>query len=147
MYCDGCILDGEVFNDSNSPQLNDGVRGIGFISGYMNFPRPLGSDLYYGDHATLHIPLWKTYYPHGDAPPPYDEAVALPHQIPQQFIALVDEVTTHHRTIPVTMAEIEQNIQPQICDPSAEISTNQLFVENGNYLFIFNLILTHNKHN
>lgn len=99
----------------------------------MNFPRPLGNDLYYGDHATLHIPLWKTYYPHGDAPPPYDEAIALPHQIPQQLIGLVDEVNTHHRTIPITITENEQNVERQTCDPLSESSTNQLFEENGNF--------------
>lgn len=119
--------------------MGDGVRGIGFISGYMNFPRPIGSDLYYGDHATLHIPLWKTYYPRGDAPPPYDEAIALPHQIPQQFNGLVDEVTTHHRTIPVTMTEVEQNVQPQTCISETELSTHQSLVEDCNlfHYFIF----------
>lgn len=132
------VVDGEVFSDPNSLQMGEGVRGIGFISGYMNFPRPLGADLYYGDHATLHIPLWKTYYPRGDAPPPYDEAIALPHQIPQQFIGLVDEVTTYHRTIPVSMTEIEQNVQPQTCDAEIEPSANQPFIVNGNS----NLLLT-----
>lgn len=97
----------------------------------MNFPRPLGPDLYYGDHATLHIPLWKTYYPRGDAPPPYDEAIALPHQIPQHMNGLVNEVSTHHRTIPVTMTEVEENILPQTCNPETETSTNELFLENG----------------
>lgn len=125
------IIDGEVFSDPNSPQLGEGVRGIGFISSYMNFPRPLGTDLYYGDHATLHIPLWKTYYPRGDAPPPYDEAIALPHQIPQQFIGLVDEVTTHHRTIPLTMTGFEQNVQPQNCNSEIESSSNQILLEDG----------------
>lgn len=100
----------------------------------MNFPRPLGTDLYYGDHATLHIPLWKTYYPRGDAPPPYDEAIALPHQIPQQFIGLVDEVTTHHRTIPLSMTDFEQNVLPQNCNSEVESSTNQILLENGNML-------------
>lgn len=131
-------LDGEVFSDPNSPQIADGVRGIGFISSYMNFPRPLGTDLYYGDHATLHIPLWKTYYPRGDAPPPYDEAITLPHQIPQQFNGLVDDVTTHHRTIPVTMTEIEPNVQAHICDSATEPSANQSVLENG---MIFNSFL------
>ncbi|VVC25490.1 Hypothetical protein CINCED_3A001137 [Cinara cedri] len=124
------MSNGEVFTDSNSPQIGEGVRGIGFISGYMNFPRPINTDLYYGDHATLHIPLWKTYYPRNDAPPPYDEAIALPHQIPQQFNRLVDEVTTH-RTIPVTMTEIEQNLQLHTCDPETEqTTTNQTLLEN-----------------
>lgn len=137
-------VDGEAFSDPNSPQMGDSVRGIGFISGYMNFPRPLGSDLYYGDHATLHVPLWKTYYPHGDAPPPYDEAIALPHQIPQQFSGLIDEVTTHHRTIPVTLTEIDQNVQPQTCDPLIEAAANQTLVEDSNtfnvYTFMYNII-------
>lgn len=134
------FIDGEVFSDPNSPQMGEGVRGIGFISGYMNFPRPLGTDLFYGDHATLHIPLWKTYYPRGDAPPPYDEAIALPHQIPQQFNGIVDEVTTnHHRTIPVTMTEIEENIQPQTCDPETESFTNQLILDDGSIYFISKL--------
>jgi len=131
-------VDGEVFNDPNSPQIADSVRGIGFISSYMNFPRPLGTDLYYGDHATLHIPLWKTYYPRGDAPPPYDEAIALPHQIPQQFNGLIDEVTTHHRTIPVIMTEIEPNVQLQTGDSEIESSANQLILENG---LMFNMYL------
>lgn len=127
------VIDGEVFNDSNSPQIGDGVRGIGFISGYMNFPRPINTDLYYGDHATLHIPLWKTYYPRNDAPPPYDEAIALPHQIPQQFNGLVvDEVSAHHRTIPVTMTEVEQNLLLHTCNPEIEQTTDQTFLEEGN---------------
>lgn len=124
------MSNGEVFNDPSSPQIADSVRGIGFISSYMNFPRPLGTDLYYGDHATLHIPLWKTYYPRGDAPPPYDEAIALPHQIPQQSNGLIDEVTTHHRTIPVIMTEIEPNVQLQTGDSETEPSANQMIVEN-----------------
>ncbi|XP_022177012.1 uncharacterized protein LOC111038280 [Myzus persicae] len=124
------MSNGEVFTDPNSLQMGEGVRGIGFISGYMNLPRP---DLYYGDHATLHIPLWKTYYPRGDAPPPYDEAIALPHQIvPQQLNALVDEVTAYHRTIPFNMTEIEQNDQPQAsCNPETEPTTNQQFLEDN----------------
>lgn len=137
------FLDGEVFNDPNSPQMGEGVRGIGFISGYMNFPRPLGTDLYYGDHATLHIPLWKTYYPHGDAPPPYDEAIALPHQIPQQSNELVDEIPTLHRTIPATMTEIEQNVLPQTCDLETEPAANHLSLEDSNIfnIYIYNLII------
>jgi len=124
------MSNGEVFTDPNSLQMGEGVRGIGFISGYMNLPRP---DLYYGDHATLHIPLWKTYYPRGDAPPPYDEAIALPHQIvPQQLNTLVDEVTAYHRTIPFTMTEVEQNIQPQTSgDPETEPTTNQPFLDDN----------------
>jgi len=121
---------GEVFSDSNSPQMGESVRGIGFISGYMNFQRPISTNLYYGDHATLHIPLWKTYYPRGDAPPPYDEVIALPHQIPQQFNGLVDEVPTYHRTIPVTLNEIEQSVQSNTCDPETETSAMQCLVQN-----------------
>lgn len=135
MYCN---IDGEVFTDPNSLQMGEGVRGIGFISGYMNLPRP---DLYYGDHATLHIPLWKTYYPRGDAPPPYDEAIALPHQIvPQQLNTVVDEVTAYHRTIPFTMTEVEQNIQPLTSgDPETVPTTNQPFLDHSNKIkyFIF----------
>lgn len=126
---------GEVFSDPNSPQIGEGVRGIGFISGYMNFQRPLSTNLYYGDHATLHIPLWKTYYPRGDAPPPYDEVIALPHQIPQQFHGLVDEVPTYHRTIPVTMTEIDQNVLPNTCDTETEPSAIQSLVQNGTIFY------------
>ncbi|XP_050528116.1 uncharacterized protein LOC126898209 isoform X2 [Daktulosphaira vitifoliae] len=122
------MSNGEVFSDPNSPQMGDGVRGIGFISGYMNFPRPIGSDLYYGDHATLHIPLWKTYYPRGDAPPPYDEAIALPHQIPTNFNEPIEEVTNHHRTLPVTLTEIEYSEQ-QLNE--IETAANQPLLENS----------------
>jgi len=106
----------------------------------MNFPRPLSTDLYYGDHATLHIPLWKTYYPRGDAPPPYDVAIAQSHQIPQQFNGLVDEATTHHRTIPVAVTEIEPNIQQQTCDPETELAASNLISENG---MIFTIYFCH----
>ncbi|XP_050424914.1 uncharacterized protein LOC126836014 isoform X2 [Adelges cooleyi] len=118
----------EVFANPNSPQMGDGVRGIGYISGYMNFPRSIGNDLYYGDHATLHIPLWKTYYPRGDAPPPYDEAIAMPQQMSQNFIGMGEMI--NHRTIPATATETNQNMQ-QPCILEQESTANQPLLDNA----------------
>lgn len=54
------------------------LASIGFITGgigYLNLP----NGHHFDDHPLVHFPLYKPnghYFPRGEAPPPYDEAVA-----------------------------------------------------------------------
>lgn len=54
------------------------LASIGFITGsigYLNLP----NGHHFDDHPLVHFPLYKPnghYFPRGEAPPPYDEAIA-----------------------------------------------------------------------
>ncbi|XP_055377398.1 putative uncharacterized protein DDB_G0282133 isoform X2 [Condylostylus longicornis] len=88
---------------------------MGYMEGNIN-----GMDYTYGNSS--HYPLWKPpsgYFPRGEAPPPYEEAVAL-----SQAEALsaaqctVSVATTTHRSLPISTlnvaeGEIHQPQNPQ----------------------------------
>lgn len=96
------------------------------------------------DAGSAHYQLWKPCFPRGEAPPPYEEAVAL-----SQAEAALNasnqtctvSVATHHRTLPLNIcaetAELQQPIHHHhsgypVANPNTLTSTNS--GNNGNVL-------------
>ncbi|KAH8268284.1 hypothetical protein KR026_004204 [Drosophila bipectinata] len=65
-------------NRQNAEDQRSIVGSIGYIAGNMGYMEGNLSaiDYTYGAGAT-HYPLWKPHFPRGEAPPPYEEAVAI----------------------------------------------------------------------
>ncbi|KAH8244039.1 hypothetical protein KR032_012476 [Drosophila birchii] len=65
-------------NRQNAEDQRSIVGSIGYIAGNMGYMEGNLSaiDYSYGGAAT-HYPLWKPHFPRGEAPPPYEEAVAI----------------------------------------------------------------------
>ncbi|XP_014244691.1 uncharacterized protein LOC106663947 [Cimex lectularius] len=83
------------------------LGSIGYIAGSLGYlPEP------HFEESTAHYPLWKPpgsgYYSRGEAPPPYEEAVAAARaeaalaRAPGPSVA--SQLHTQHRTIPVNLA-------------------------------------------
>ncbi|KAK9506655.1 hypothetical protein O3M35_008550 [Rhynocoris fuscipes] len=87
-------------------ELTDEERSsIGYIAGSLGYlPEP------HFEEPTAHYPLWKppgSYYTRGEAPPPYEEAVAAARaeaavvRTPGPSVA--SQLQSHHRTIPANL--------------------------------------------
>lgn len=82
------------------------IGSIGYLSGnYMGGP----SDMGFGyDANPAHYPPWKLsgqYFPRGEAPPPYEEAIALAQA--ESLSACTVSVATTHRTLPLNVCNTE----------------------------------------
>lgn len=71
------------YTGRQSRQLSEDSRSlgsIGYIAGSLGYlPPALGCQDFHYEEASSHFPLWKppgNYFPRGEAPPPYEEAVA-----------------------------------------------------------------------
>ncbi|GAB0098511.1 hypothetical protein DMENIID0001_142530 [Sergentomyia squamirostris] len=84
------------------------MGSIGYIGGnmgYMGNPS-MGLDYPYENNPN-HYQLWKPpsgYFPRGEAPPPYEEAVAM-----NTSSCTVSVATTTHRTLPINICPGESN--------------------------------------
>uniref|UniRef100_A0A182PWQ8 VWFC domain-containing protein n=1 Tax=Anopheles epiroticus TaxID=199890 RepID=A0A182PWQ8_9DIPT len=72
----------EVIDDPNQRNLVNNVSYMGGSIGYLG-GGTMNMDYSYVDHAVApHYQLWKppgAYYTRGEAPPPYEEAIAIAH--------------------------------------------------------------------
>lgn len=88
---------------------------MGYMEGNLS-----GMDYSYGGAAS-HYPLWKPpsgYFPRGEAPPPYEEAVAISQAEALSAQCTVSVATTTHRALGSVNAvdmpgELRRNNQPQ----------------------------------
>ncbi|XP_073977865.1 uncharacterized protein isoform X1 [Rhodnius prolixus] len=95
---------------------------IGYIAGSLGYlPEP------HFEEPTAHYPLWKppgSYYTRGEAPPPYEEAVAAARAeaaiVRTPGPSVTSQLQSHHRTIPANLtngnllpATTQQQTQPQ----------------------------------
>ncbi|XP_046678880.1 integral membrane protein DGCR2/IDD-like [Homalodisca vitripennis] len=102
-----------------SRQLSEDSRSlgsIGYIAGSLGYlPPTLGCQDYHYEEAGSHFPLWKppgNYFPRGEAPPPYEEAVAAARAeaalaartTPGPSLSVHSHLHHQHRTIPLTLA-------------------------------------------
>ncbi|BES88070.1 DiGeorge syndrome critical region gene 2 [Nesidiocoris tenuis] len=82
------------------------LGSIGYIAGSLGYlPEP------HFEEATAHYPLWKppgSYYSRGEAPPPYEEAVAAARAEAalsrNPGPSVTSQLVSQHRTIPVNLA-------------------------------------------
>lgn len=136
------------FSGQENRQLSEDERSIGYITGSLAYlPDNMGYlsggnqdrrlDFPY-DEPSSHYPLWKppgNYFPRGEAPPPYEEAVAAARAEAALAAAMASNaVTSHatavvvgHRTIPINLAtsgsfRIEPTTMPLRRDSSRQRS-------------------------
>ncbi len=103
-----------------------------FDHSFLDITRYIGGNINYMGGGTMnmeypfenhpgHYHLWKPpsgYFPRGEAPPPYEEAVALAQAESLNSQCTVSVATTTHRTLPMTLCATDNS-----CDGS-NITTN-----------------------
>ncbi|XP_017067767.1 probable serine/threonine-protein kinase yakA [Drosophila eugracilis] len=109
-------------NRQNAEDQRSIVGSIGYIAGNMGYMEGNLSaiDYSYGGAAT-HYPLWKPHFPRGEAPPPYEEAVAI-----SQAEALSAQCTV---SLPATsqraVATVSQQQQQAVAQAQAQAQAHQ----------------------
>ncbi|XP_037041250.1 hybrid signal transduction histidine kinase L-like [Bradysia coprophila] len=106
-------------------QVNDEQRtmgSIGYIGGNINYMGGGSMNMEYPfENHPGHYHLWKPpsgYFPRGEAPPPYEEAVALAQAESLNSQCTVSVATTTHRSLPMNLCSTDNS-----CDGS-NITTN-----------------------
>ena len=83
------------------------IGSIGYIGGNIGDMGSMSIDGYPYEHQNSHFQLWKPFFPRGEAPPPYEEAVALAQaeslSAAQAASCTVSVATSTHRTMPLNV--------------------------------------------
>lgn len=99
------------------------IGSIGYLSGnYMGGPSDMGF-AYEGN--PVHYPPWKfsgQYFPRGEAPPPYEEAIALAQA--ESLNSCTVSVATTHRTLPLNVCTTEPEMSSNITANLINININ-----------------------
>ncbi|CRK92952.1 CLUMA_CG006498, isoform A [Clunio marinus] len=89
----------------NQNNQDDQRSSIGYIGGNIGYMSSLGQ-MEYPYEQNSHFQLWKPFFPRGEAPPPYEEAISMAQSeslSAQAGSCTVSVATSTHRTLPMNI--------------------------------------------
>jgi hypothetical protein len=122
--------------NQNNQDDQRSIGSIGYPIGYMG---SMTYELPY-EHQNSHFQLWKPFFPRGEAPPPYEEAISMAQteslQNQQPGSCTVSVATSTHRTMPMNVCN---NITTDNTDLSAMTVNNNPITSNTTNLININI--------
>lgn len=92
-------------NQSNQDDQRS-IGSIGYIGGNLGYMGSMTMEYPY-EHQNSHFQLWKPFFPRGEAPPPYEEAISMAQTESLNTQAggacTVSVATSTHRTLPMNV--------------------------------------------
>lgn len=91
--------------NQNNQDDQRSIGSIGYIGGNLGYMGSMTMEYPY-EHQNSHFQLWKPFFPRGEAPPPYEEAISMAQTESLQAQAgqcTVSVATSTHRTLPMNV--------------------------------------------
>lgn len=91
--------------NQNNQEDQRSIGSIGYIGGNLGYMGSMTMEYPY-DHQNSHFQLWKPFFPRGEAPPPYEEAISMAQTESlntQPGACTVSVATSTHRTLPMNV--------------------------------------------
>jgi hypothetical protein len=91
--------------NQNNQDDQRSIGSIGYIGGNIGYMGSMTMEYPY-EHQNSHFQLWKPFFPRGEAPPPYEEAISMAQNEsmnPQNASCTVSVATSTHRTLPMNV--------------------------------------------
>ncbi|KAG5680120.1 hypothetical protein PVAND_009645 [Polypedilum vanderplanki] len=91
--------------NQNNQDDQRSIGSIGYIGGNIGYMGSMTMEYPY-EHQNSHFQLWKPFFPRGEAPPPYEEAISMAQTESlntQAASCTVSVATSTHRTLPMNV--------------------------------------------
>lgn len=94
--------------NQNNQDDQRSIGSIGYIGGNLGYMGSMTMEYPY-EHQNSHFQLWKPFFPRGEAPPPYEEAISMAQteslnaQAAAAGACTVSVATSTHRTLPMNV--------------------------------------------
>lgn len=91
--------------NQNNQDDQRSIGSIGYIGGNIGYMGSMTMEYPY-EHQNSHFQLWKPFFPRGEAPPPYEEAISMAQSeslSAQAGSCTVSVATSTHRTLPMNV--------------------------------------------
>jgi len=113
--------------NQNNQDDQRSIGSIGYIGGNIGYMGSMTMEYPY-EHQNSHFQLWKPFFPRGEAPPPYEEAISMAQSEslnPQAASCTVSVATSTHRTLPL-------NVCNSVTTDNTDLSSVQQTNNNNN---------------
>lgn len=108
--------------NQNNQDDQRSIGSIGYIGSNIGYMGSMTMEYPY-EHQNSHFQLWKPFFPRGEAPPPYEEAISMAQteSLNTQAACTVSVATSTHRTLPMNVCN---NTTTDNTDLSSGMSVN-----------------------
>jgi hypothetical protein len=128
--------------NQNNQDDQRSIGSIGYIGGNIGYMGSMTMEYPY-EHQNSHFQLWKPFFPRGEAPPPYEEAISMAQSESlnaQAGSCTVSVATSTHRTMPMNVCNSTTTENTDLSSlPPNNINNNNPITSNTTNLININI--------